>query len=322
MQYFTPDYYSSFQCIASACRHSCCIGWEIDIDADTREAYQRIEGELGKRLASYIADDEESSHFHLDEQERCPFLRRDGLCDLILELGEGALCQICRDHPRYRNIFAGREETGLGLCCEAAAELILSQQTPMRWILSGEDCDETPRFPEEEALLVLREKVMEALQNRTHSLAERIDRLLSARDRQVFLRSPCEWAHIYTQLEQLDAAWGELLTGLKRSSMDTWPKLDAAWEIPFEQLAVYFLCRHLPGALEDGRECERIMFSLLSTAMIAALFANAGTQSMAALVELARMYSSEIEYDEDNVEALLNAIADMRGEGCDEDSSC
>ena len=25
-----PSYYKDFKCIADKCRHSCCIGWEID----------------------------------------------------------------------------------------------------------------------------------------------------------------------------------------------------------------------------------------------------------------------------------------------------
>ena len=34
MRIIAPDYYREFHCIADKCRHSCCIGWEIDIDAD------------------------------------------------------------------------------------------------------------------------------------------------------------------------------------------------------------------------------------------------------------------------------------------------
>ena len=32
MLYTIPDYYKEFQCIADQCEHSCCIGWEIDVD--------------------------------------------------------------------------------------------------------------------------------------------------------------------------------------------------------------------------------------------------------------------------------------------------
>ena len=32
MKIIAPNYYPAFRCIADKCRHSCCIGWEIDID--------------------------------------------------------------------------------------------------------------------------------------------------------------------------------------------------------------------------------------------------------------------------------------------------
>ena len=131
MKTIVPDYYPEFHCIAGACRHSCCIGWEIDIDEDTRQLYREIPGEIGRRLSEQIDDSGEVPCFSLDERERCPFLNGDGLCDIILQLGEGALCQICADHPRFRSFFSDRTEMGLGLCCEAAADLIL-RRTELR----------------------------------------------------------------------------------------------------------------------------------------------------------------------------------------------
>ena len=49
-----------------------------------------LPGALGDELRDAISDGA-SPHFILREDERCPFLRRDGLCRLILELGEDAL---------------------------------------------------------------------------------------------------------------------------------------------------------------------------------------------------------------------------------------
>ena len=34
MKTYAPKYYQQFHCIADKCKHSCCIGWEIDIDKD------------------------------------------------------------------------------------------------------------------------------------------------------------------------------------------------------------------------------------------------------------------------------------------------
>ena len=139
MKLIAPEYYTKFHCIADKCRHSCCVGWEIAIDPDKLVYYRSIEGEFGARLQKGIAEADDAAQFILDEEERCPFLNRTGLCDMIMALGEDALCQICRDHPRFRNFYADRTEIGLGLCCEAAGELILSQQEKLTLITLEDD---------------------------------------------------------------------------------------------------------------------------------------------------------------------------------------
>ena len=131
MQVIFPDYYKHFSCTANTCRHNCCIGWEIDIDADTLALYDSIPGSFGQRLHENISR-KDTPHFILGQQERCPFLNQKNLCDIILTLGEDHLCGICSDHPRFRNELPGRVETGLGLCCEEAARLILEHQEPVR----------------------------------------------------------------------------------------------------------------------------------------------------------------------------------------------
>lgn len=124
-----PSYYKVFRCIASACSDSCCIGWEIDIDEDTLKKYRQVEGDFGKRLQENIQTFQEQGRkcacFAMDETERCPFLNKENLCDIILNLGEEYLGQICTDHPRYYDWFVDGQECGVGLCCEEAARLIL-----------------------------------------------------------------------------------------------------------------------------------------------------------------------------------------------------
>ena len=66
-----PDYYNKFHCIANKCRHSCCIGWEIDIDQDSFEYYKTVGGILGERLDENIVTEADgTSHFKLCEDER------------------------------------------------------------------------------------------------------------------------------------------------------------------------------------------------------------------------------------------------------------
>ena len=136
MEEIFPNYYKKFKCIADRCKHSCCIGWEIDIDDDTKEYYESLEGDFAEKLRERIKG--EPAHFTLCADGRCPFLNKEGLCDIIIELGEDSLCDICFLHPRFSNVYEDFIETGLGLCCEEAARLILGKKEPSVLMKNGE----------------------------------------------------------------------------------------------------------------------------------------------------------------------------------------
>ena len=55
MQFIRPDFYDDFHCLADACRHSCCIGWEIDVDEESLDLYRRVPGDFGARLRRSIS---------------------------------------------------------------------------------------------------------------------------------------------------------------------------------------------------------------------------------------------------------------------------
>ncbi len=308
MKVIAPDYYRRFRCIADRCRHSCCIGWEIDVDPESRARYRAMTGPFGERLNVAIEDGKDGACFRLGEGERCPMLNANGLCDLIIEKGEDALCQICADHPRFRSYFADRTEIGLGLCCEAAAALVLGQEEPVRF-LPLEDDGEREALPEDEkAVLALREDCIAILQDREYPIDMRLEMLL-VRIGDPALLAPDAFADTYRNLNRLDTAWDEALPLLK-GEWDVLPHLETA----LEQFGVYLLYRHLPGALEDGDLSGRVKFCVLSVRMLAALcFAHAekyGSCTLPDCAEYARMYSAEIEYDDENVDTLLDALAE------------
>ena len=300
MKIIVPNYYPGFRCIANRCRHSCCIGWEIDIDPETREKYRYVSGEFGKRLNAAIVDGE-VSHFRLGEGERCPMLNVNGLCDLITELGEDMLCQICADHPRFRSYFSDRTELGLGLCCEEAARLVLTQTEAMA-LISLEDDGADEVLPEDEAALrALRGELIALVQDGARPLADRLEALLAAVD---FTLPGQDWAEVYRGLERLDPKWDACLDGIAPIGAEAPAELQGA----LANFAAYLLYRHLPGALEDDDIPGRVAFCVLSTRVLAALCAGKPGCTMADCIEFARMYSAEIEYDEDNVAALLDAL--------------
>jgi len=312
MKEIVPDYYPKFRCIADRCRHSCCIGWEIDIDEDTLQIYDTPSVPLFEKFRKQI-ERTDTPHFCLDKDEHCPFLTKNGLCEIILTMGEENLCQICADHPRFRNFFTDRTETGLGLCCEAAAELVLFQQKPIGWLMTDEETESCTPTPAETEFLALRSQVYAVLQDRTIPVGKRLQKMLSLCGGILPVKTIGEWIELYLSLERLDPAWDNILQSLQNSSGTLIPdNIGSRWNTPLENLAVYFVFRHLAGALDDDRLGERAAFCVLSVLFIHALFQEAeetqGSITPEAMVDVVRLYSSEVEYSEDNMEILLEEL--------------
>lgn len=299
-----PSYYHQFRCIADRCRHSCCIGWEIDVDDRTLAYYDTLKGPIAQRIHDSICHDG-TPHFRLGEGERCPFLNEKGLCDMILTLGEDALCEICAQHPRFYNSYENVTEAGLGLCCEAAADLILRDSAPFS--LQGFDLNSAHYTEDERELLSLRSELIALMQDRSLSLKERHARMLARMDCQMPVRSIKDWAGVYLDLERLDAGWTALLCRLQKEGIeDAYRTAEKEHSVALEQLTVYFLYRHFSAAESLEEAQALLMFSVLSTQMVMALLSLQGNQED--ITEYARMYSSEIEYSDENVWLLCNEL--------------
>lgn len=303
MKLVAPDYYKQFSCIADKCEHSCCIGWEIDIDKETFEYYQTVGGALGESLRNNISVCDGTASFILDKEERCPFLERDGLCRIIKELGEGALCGICSDHPRFRSFYSKRTEIGLGLCCEAAAELILKQKHKVEPITLEDD--EERLTDEEISVINFRRQLFAIAQDRDFTVEERLENILDFCSLDLPQKSFDEWADIYCSLERLDEEWTSKLNLLKNAKHFYIP---SQLELPFEQLLVYFLYRHIPSALDDGDIISKVGFAVLSVRIIAAILTQEKSADIKTAIELCRLYSSEIEYSDENLYTIWDMI--------------
>lgn len=303
MSVFAPDYYKDFNCIASLCRHNCCIGWEIDIDKKTMKKYENTEGDFKKRLDESITETDGTNHFILGENERCPFLNNNNLCDIILNLGEDNLCQICADHPRFVNFYEEREEIGLGLSCEEAARVIITKK------------DKTKIVPldnsklKESFFVNYRNKLFSIAQNREKTVVEREKELLAEVDARFSETSWKKWEEIFSSLEILDPSWKNYISLIGK---DVPEPVFADFEIPFEQLLCYFLFRHSEPAFLFGDFCETVMFSVLSVRIIRKIFSAKifaqKSADISTLLEIIRMYSSEIEYCEENTDKLFDLL--------------
>lgn len=295
MKYVRPDYYDSFRCIADRCTHSCCVDWEIEIDYETTEYYSRIEGEIGDKLRRCMAHEPET-HFILDERKRCPFLKENGLCELILTLGEDSLCEICAEHPRFYNEFSGRTEYGVGMCCEAAAELLLTGDRPVIYIYEEDEAE-----PEEEReIFELRDKILQELasgEDFYHCISSAA-RLAGSSLPRIDIQG---WIETLLRLERLDKAWTEKLESLKRF---VWQEQEPALnDYRYRRIADYFLFRYFASAEEQQRGAV-VRFAFFAAVIICALDLCCGRDS-----EHLRLFSSEIEYSDENVGLLLDFLA-------------
>ena len=233
MKLVAPDYYTGFKCIADKCKHNCCKGgWIISIDEDTLEYYRSVTGPLGDRLKAGIDEKAETPRFILDEQGTCPLFNENGLCDLITELGENSLCQICRDHPRFRNFYGDRTEIGVGLCCEAAGDLILKRQEKPVLVVLEDDGEADEPDAADISLYEWRDELTAIAQNRAMTMEERADAILKEAEMSIPERTQAEWAEIYLALERLDNGWTDILQEWKETDITDAPALDTLLSVP------------------------------------------------------------------------------------------
>ena len=206
----TPDFYDHFLCIGDSCKDCCCIGWELDIDDDTFEYYKSVPGPFRDRLRgcmsaarkvspdapgddSLFGDDGGSTMYRLKIDGRCPFLNSKNLCEIVLNLGPQALCQICSEYPRYSFEFDGAVEKSLTISCEEAGRLMFLSDVPIGfveteaggWMPSdGPEADaySPENDPDEEifrTISLIRSASIRILENRRIDLADRIGHFLA-----------------------------------------------------------------------------------------------------------------------------------------------
>lgn len=124
-----PNYYKKFHCIAGDCPDTCCAGWEIHVDAASEKRYRAAvkKGEIqNKEFARKLKKHIKHGRI-ISEDVTCPFLNRDGLCEMYMELGPDSLCHTCARHPRHREDYGNLQEMVLLLSCPEAARLILEE---------------------------------------------------------------------------------------------------------------------------------------------------------------------------------------------------
>ena len=293
MKLYAPRYYKTFKCIADQCEHCCCIGWEIDIDKKTLEKYQKLKSGYGPIIMDSISM-EDTPHFQLGDCDRCPHLDEHGLCKIILNLGEDYLCDICREHPRFYN-YTDVAEVGIGMSCTEAAKLILD--SPDYAVLDEIGNVDTLADDVEFDGRAERSEIYALLQDATSGYATRLERIY--RKYAIDAGEESRWLKILASLEYLDTNHQKLFmkysSNLRPMGKDEY----------LERFLAYLVYRHCTEAFDAEDFADRLAFCLFCERLLASLICAERAETLEEVAVLASMISEEIEYSDDNTDALM-----------------
>ncbi|MBQ8310697.1 MAG: flagellin lysine-N-methylase [Clostridia bacterium] len=293
MKLFAPAYYQKFACIADRCQHTCCVGWEIDIDNDTMQKYAACHDNYGKRIQVSI-DEVDTPHFRLDVNERCPHLDDRGLCKIILNLGEDYLCEICREHPRFYHDTPYGREVGIGMACEEAARLILSSDD-YQSIVAIDEIDGDAEVADFDPL-PYRAHIYALLSDASRPYSERLHSLYDTYGISPTIHSDEEWRKTFASLEYLDDSHRAMFSSYT-STLSA--PIESAQTL--ERALAYFIFRHCSDVCDKEDFLAALGFCLLCERLLATLASVYGTEN---IITVARIVSEELEYSEDNTEAI------------------
>ena len=314
MQTVFPSFYLDFHCIGGLCKHSCCVDWEIGIDEQTLENYRTKTDPLTEQIRASLCDTEDGTHFCLGDDGRCPFLNEKNLCRIIMEAGASFLPEICREHPRFRNYCGDRlVELGLGLSCEAVMAIVLAQ-TELTFLCTDAEIDSLSDLEKIEKLPLdtdfpmldgffgdfMREKyrALALLTNQELTAEERFARLLGAYSVDTSSEAFLAFFSKLQSLEIMDGSWRELLE--RASGMTAEPlRVD---ETTLKLLAL-FIFRH---ARAEGFYSLGTVVALSCNFVYLAQYLYHAAKDKTSFAEIVRLLSSELEYSEENTEALLD----------------
>lgn len=322
-----PDFYNSFKCIAEKCSDSCCIGWEVIIDRDTKTYYENMDNDFGKKIrANITTDDSDCPCFKLDKYERCTFLNKDNLCDIIINCGENSICYICKEHPRFYNDFPLVTEYGLGLCCEEVCRLLIENDESLKFETVEDDlapeeffdCDSEIEKERYNKIWDIREAIYNILSEDllyNKKIKKIVDLTEKHFNEKILLENDYNILARYKKTEPINKEWTEYLNKLNENIAFILEK-----EIPFDEtsngdkkyskILAYIIFRHLMSCVRtDTPEfIEYLEFCISSVRFIKLCdmktFFEKGEITFKDRVDNIKRWSKQIEYNEDNVDLL------------------
>jgi len=323
MEIRKPTYYDGFRCLAGACPDSCCKEWTVQVDEKSASLYQALPGPLGDDLRRVMAVEDGDTVLTLTPDGRCPMWRDDGLCRIQAQLGEESLCHTCQQFPRLRHDYGDFAELGLELSCPEAARLILSENH--HWVTQSIPGGEEPEYDTDAMAILLRSRgaFLSFLDSEQYPVAQSLAILLLYGYAVQEELDGGEEAHL-SPADALATAQQLAAVGDMGAILDFYRSLEVLtpvwqqrlcdpdpvkWTEAFRPIVRYFLERYWLQAVSDYDLIGRVKLTIASCLVIKFLGGD--------LLNMAQLYSKEIENDADNIDAILDgaytvpALADI-----------
>lgn len=307
MKYIYQDFYGAFGCLASECPDTCCKGWEIIIDDKSFAKYEKS----GDNITDKIKTDEDGDRVFVQKNGECPFLDENRLCRLITKYGEEILCDVCRQHPRFIEEYGEFTEISLSPSCPGVSLILRDKDSLTQY--AEKITDEQSEYSIDDPLLgrlsALRAEFFkslkdESLRQAVEALIKNAVKLQEETDsvKYNYTEKKYDFIGMLSELEILTDEWRGLIKNLPYEEPS---ELDGC-EMYLKNLASYFAYRYILKAVNDGNvitKAEFIKFSLECIIYIAQRY-DKSLPPRDRLMHASRLYSKEIEHDEDNIEAL------------------
>ena len=293
MKLYAPKYYEKFKCIADKCIHNCCIGWEIDVDENSYRKYKKSKCEYAETVLGSI-ENIDTPHFILKENDRCPHLNDKNLCEIIINMGEEYICDICREHPRFYNFTNYGKEVGIGMSCPEACRIILNSDDYDEFEVIARGTGDIERIDYDS--IIDREKIYSILKENGVSLNNKIDKICTEYEIDFTKIKKDRYLNCINNLEYLNNSSRELFS---QFSLET--TVDNNCEKHLERALAYFVYRHCTESTDTEDFKISLSFCLFCEKLLMSLTKD---KKAGDVYEFARIISEEIEYSQENTDTV------------------
>ncbi|MBU2869966.1 flagellin lysine-N-methylase [Colwellia sp. E2M01] len=125
-----PSFVRSFKCAGETCPDHCCHSWKVTVNKKSYKELKKSSNIIIRQLANDNMEltrtsVENYAHIKMDDNNNCPFLDENTLCNIHKNCGHQALPHTCQEYPRAFNFFGDQVEASMIMSCPTVTNEVL-----------------------------------------------------------------------------------------------------------------------------------------------------------------------------------------------------